>query len=47
VARASAAADLGIGAGGAVVLGPAGDDPGVTTRVALGGRSASDDPEGT
>ncbi|MEE2958321.1 MAG: SAM-dependent chlorinase/fluorinase, partial [Actinomycetota bacterium] len=47
VARASAAADLGIGAGGAVVLGPAGDDPGVTTRVTLGGRSASDDPEGT
>ena len=47
VARASAAADLGIGAGGAVVLGPAGDDPGVTTRVELGGRSASDDPEGT
>ena len=47
VARASAAADLGIGAGGAVVLGPAGDDPGVTTRVTLGGRSDSDDPEGT
>ena len=46
VARASAAADLGIGAGGAVVLGPASDDPSVTTRVVLGGRSASDDPEG-
>ena len=47
VARASAAADLGIGAGGAVVLGPAGDDPGVPPRVTLGGRSDSDDPEGT
>ena len=47
VARASAAADLAIGPGGAVVLTAAGPDEGVSTRVTIGGRSATDESEGT
>jgi S-adenosylmethionine hydrolase len=46
-ARASAAVDLAIGEGGAVVLMAADPDEGVSTRVTIGGRSAADESEGT
>ena len=46
-ARASAAVDLAIGEGGAVVLMAADPDEGVSTRVTIGGRSAADESEDT
>ena len=46
-ARASAATDLSIGEGAAVILTAADPDEGVSTRVSISGRSTADESEGT